>query len=194
MTRQLDIDRKAKNPLLPFDSAELDRMGIRVLPAEFARLLDCSKQAVSGWIKAGKITIDADGRLDPRKAVAQLLRNTDPAKLRTRVLQPLMRDIDIQRQRIAELEKSLAGPLEEAEFNAAANSELLALIDRIRDQLLEEWPALRKLPPDLAIAAFCDWLDQAFNYGQHTAGSIAEFLEVDDSGAPAGKKKGKGDT
>lgn len=84
MTKNIDFDAISKNIHLPFDSDEMVKMGLRVRPSEFARLIGCTKQAVSVWIRDGKILLGTDGRLDPRQAVAQLLKNSDPSRLRAR--------------------------------------------------------------------------------------------------------------
>jgi small-conductance mechanosensitive channel len=116
--------------MLPFDPAEMDRSGLRLTRAEFARFLGCSKQAVGEWVTAGKITLGVDGRLDPRQAVAQLLRNSDPARLRTKVLAPLVRDLGAHRRQIAELEARLAAAEERAEFVEAEAAEAAELRGR----------------------------------------------------------------
>lgn len=59
---------------------------LRVLPAELARILGVSKQAVAKAIRAGRIRVDADGKLDPAAATRDWLRNTHPASMRSRVL------------------------------------------------------------------------------------------------------------
>ncbi|HET8898937.1 MAG TPA: hypothetical protein VFN09_09235 [Rhodanobacteraceae bacterium] len=59
--------------------------GLRVRPAEYARMVAVSKQTVSRWIKDGKVTLGQDGMLDPRKASREVVRNTDPVKLRARL-------------------------------------------------------------------------------------------------------------
>lgn len=133
MTLKLAPDRA---PLLPFDPAEMDRFGVRVTRSQFAKLMEVSKQAVSEWTASGRITLGADGRLDPRQAVAQLLRNSDPARLRAKVLAPLVRDLGVHQRQIAELEARLAAAEERAEFvevEAAEAAELrgrAAYLDR----------------------------------------------------------------
>ena len=53
----------ARRSTLPFDMA--DMIAVRLLPAQFARMVGVSKQSVSKWIRAGKVTLGPDGRLDP---------------------------------------------------------------------------------------------------------------------------------
>lgn len=88
---------------LAFDPAEL--MKLRVLPAEFARMCDVSKQTVSQWIKQGKVTIGPDGRLDPTQAAKQVIARTDPGRLRARVFKQAAGDNSDLRKRVAELER-----------------------------------------------------------------------------------------
>jgi hypothetical protein len=59
---------------------------LRVRPAELARILGVSKQGVAKAIKAGRIRVDADGKLDPAVATRDWVRNTHPASMRSRVL------------------------------------------------------------------------------------------------------------
>jgi len=155
MPNTLDIDHKSL--LLPFDPAQVDRSGLRLRPSEFARLMDTSKQAVSQWIKSGKITLGVDGRLDPRAAVRQLLRNSDPARLRAKILEPLVRDLGAYHQRIDELEKSLVAAKEDAELHEGIGDELEARWLALRRHLAADWCDLRLLPAPVALAALSDW-------------------------------------
>ncbi len=107
---------------LPFDEADL--LAVRLLPAEFARAIGTTRQSVSRWIKDGKITLGADGRLNPTKAMRQLLRTGDPGRIRARLVKQAfadMADIRAQAARAADLELQLAAAAERlgmAEFAA----------------------------------------------------------------------------
>ena len=46
----------------------------------YARHRGVSPEAVSKAVRTGRITVDADGKIDPEKADQQWLENTDPAK------------------------------------------------------------------------------------------------------------------
>lgn len=155
MSAHTDID--PRTPLLPFDAKDLDRAGLRLLPAEFARLMDVSKQSVSKWISGGKILLGVDGRLDPRVAVRQLLRNSDPARLRSRILAPLMNDLATLRVRVRDLETALAVARSDAAFHAESNAELIAEWDALFHRLRDEWPCLRELPTLAALEALDAW-------------------------------------
>lgn len=99
-------DKEPRSAVLPFDPAEL--VAMRVLPAEYARMVEVSKQCVSRWIKEGKITLGPDGRVDPHKASREVMRNTDPARMRARVFKHAMASQDELRARVVELEAEQA--------------------------------------------------------------------------------------
>lgn len=90
-------------PLLP--PADLR---LRVLPAHLARMLGVSKTAVGKAIATGRITLEPDGRLDPRRATAEWIRNTEPRHLRARVLRGASITSDAMLRRIAELQSEIA--------------------------------------------------------------------------------------
>jgi DNA-binding transcriptional regulator YdaS (Cro superfamily) len=91
---------------------------MRVLPAEFARMVGVSKQSVSQWIKQGKVMLGPDGRLDPHKASREVLQRTDPARLRARVFKDAMSGTDQLRARVRDLEQQLAGERKASEERA----------------------------------------------------------------------------
>lgn len=162
MTNRPDPDAGTLNtPYLPFAPGELDRSGLRLTRAEFSRFLGVSKQAVGEWVTAGKITLGADGRLDPRQAVAQLLRNSDPARLRARVLAPLVRDVGNLQRRIAEIEAEVARWKEEAEFHEGASLEIGGQLWGLHDRLRVEREAMAALPGEQVVAALLGWLAAA---------------------------------
>ncbi|MBN8761459.1 MAG: hypothetical protein J0I94_13680 [Thiobacillus sp.] len=84
------------------DSTELLR--VRLLPAQFARALGVSKQSVSRWVRDGWVTPGADGRIDPEKAIAQLLRRCDPGRLRARWLRQAVGEVQALRDGLAAAE------------------------------------------------------------------------------------------
>lgn len=89
---------------LPFDPATLAQ-GVRVSQASFARMAGVSRQTVSQWVKKGKIrSIYPDGSLDPVRAAQDVIRNTDPAKLRAKVFKVATEDAQALRQRVTALE------------------------------------------------------------------------------------------
>lgn len=186
MTDIIDPDairqKQGNQPMLPFSGGDLDRSGIRLTRAEFARFLEVSKQAVTDWVKSGKVVLGADGRLDPRQAVSQLLRSTDPARLRSKVLAPLVKDVGKYQQRIADLESSQAAAKEAQEFAEDGVTELLALINSLQMRLRTEWEYLCALDSDTAMAAISAWLAEALMYG------VNPSLEIISSGFPGDER------
>lgn len=120
---------------MPFDPAQL--MGMRVRPADFARLCGVSKQAVSQWVKRGTIALLPDGTLDPVQASRQVLENSDPSRLRARIFKNALQDpadlrASIRRLegRLAELEKlRRADALRARDAEAARVSDLCRAIE-----------------------------------------------------------------
>ena len=101
--------KSATSSLLPFD--EKDLLAIRLLPAEFARAAGVSKQTVSRWIKQDKITLGADGRLDPNVAMRQVIKNSTPGRVRARFVKQAYSDMAGLREeasRASILEEQLA--------------------------------------------------------------------------------------
>jgi hypothetical protein len=94
------------HPTLPLSFEDVGNL--RVRPAELARMLGVSRQSVSQWIQTGKVTLGADGRVDPAKATRQVIDNSDPGRLRARVLRSAVEDVGTLRRRIANLEHQLA--------------------------------------------------------------------------------------
>lgn len=92
----------ARRSTLPFNLA--DMIAVRLLPAQFARVLGVSKQSVSKWIHAGKVTLGPDGRLDPVKAIQEVLKNTAPTRLRARIFRQAMEGADAMRVELRALQ------------------------------------------------------------------------------------------
>lgn len=154
MTNPLDLDcTTPQTGVLPFAPGALDRSGLRLTRAEFARFLGVSKQAVGEWVTAGKITLGADARLDPRQAVSQLLRNSDPARLRAKVLAPLVRDVGIMQKKVADLERALAEADENASFHEECAGELAEQLNAFDNHLREERDVLVTLPANKVLTA-----------------------------------------
>ncbi len=78
---------------LPFDPADLAQ-GIRVRPAQFARMCNVSRQTASQWVKRGLVQLFPDGTLDPAQAAKRVIQNTDPARLRARIFSDLTKTVD----------------------------------------------------------------------------------------------------
>lgn len=158
-----------KTGVLPFAPGALDRSGLRLTRAEFARFLGVSKQSVGGWVIAGKVSLGADGRLDPRQAVSQLLRNSDPARLRAKVLQPLVRDVGIMQKKVADLERTLAAADENASFHEESAGELVDQLNALDHHLRKERAVLVVLPAGKVIDGITTWLKRVCDDGVATA-------------------------
>lgn len=92
-------------PHLGLSFAEVGRQ--RVSQAQLARMLGVTRQAVSSWVRDGKLTIGVDGKVDPAAATKQVVANSDPSRLRARVLREAVEDGSFQRRRIVELEHQM---------------------------------------------------------------------------------------
>lgn len=104
--------------LLPFEPEDLAQ-GLRVSQADFARMCKVSRQTVSTWVKKGKIrSVFPDGTMDPRQAAREVIRNTDPARLRAKVFKVATEDSVQLRRRVADLERQLRASQEQAAYHA----------------------------------------------------------------------------
>jgi predicted transcriptional regulator len=145
---------------LPFDAAEM--MSVRLLPVEFARLLGVSKQSVSRWIKAGKVTLGVDGRLDPTKATRELLNKADLGRLRVRILKAAVadtKDMMAAFGRVSELESELAKVRATVEYLETFSQELDAGHMYFLKLLAENEKALRSTPGTNEFVALLTQLD-----------------------------------
>ncbi|MFZ4539137.1 hypothetical protein [Propionivibrio sp.] len=184
MTFQPDNDYITKNTVRnenpgfeSIESAESAmRSGIRVRASELAKLVGVSKQAVSQWCKDGRITLGADGRVDPREAISRLL-EVRPERLRAVFLKPLVTDIAANRVRISQLETALRLAAENGDFHESSSRELLALFYALPDRVGSDWPAICASGED-GLTALLAWLDAAFQFGVDRAGSVIDHLHV----------------
>lgn len=190
MTNLLNLDSTTqKTEFLPFAPGDLDCSGLRITRAEFSRFLGVSKQAVGEWVTAGKITLGADGRLDPRQAVSQLLRNTDPARLRAKVLEPLARDIGKLQKQVADLKKALAQSREDATFHEESSGELVEQFITLDRHLVDERAVLVSLPADKVIDGLTVWLKRISEEGISTAGMLTILDCVPGNGLDIGQQE-----
>lgn len=173
-TQFLQPEKRPESSSLPFlqDAPELLR--VRILPAEFARLMNVSKQTVSVWIRKGFITLYADGRLDVTSAIQQLLRNTDPGRLRARFLKAAIADVSELRQTAAAADErisALEAALADINWRYTVDGEAA---ERFADLVRNNESALRsttstaawrqmldQFEAAAAAAALADWPDQA---------------------------------
>jgi hypothetical protein len=165
MKNKLDLDTQPNNQPYLFGNDEIDKSNIRVRPAEFARLIDCSKQAVSIWVKDGKITLGTDGRLNPSVAIAQLLKNSNPSLLRAKALKPLIRIINEQAEKIKLLEEDMISLKEDCDFHEGASLDLIGMLNKVESQLVLELENLTEKPMKDFMNAFINWLNDLREYG-----------------------------
>ena len=69
-------ESSTKTPIPEKTPAQIEfrQVALKVSPAEFSRMIGVSKTSVSNWIKEGRIVIDQAGKIDPKKAVQDVLR------------------------------------------------------------------------------------------------------------------------
>lgn len=150
--------------------------GLRVTCAQLARLLDVTRPAVSAWKKAGRIVLGPDGRCDPRAAVASLLRSGDPARLRSRILEPVIREAADLRSQLAACTVELDAAREAASFHEGASQELLDIVADLLPQLRLAWRLLASAGEDAALAAIASWLDEAMRVGRSPSFALVDLL------------------
>lgn len=183
MANNLDFDRNNELAGIPETGSLLssnDQMlaGIRVTRAQFARMMGCSRQAVTEWVNAGRLTVGADGRFDPCKAVADLLRTGDPACLRAKVLQPLVAELAGYRARITDLEAAvgksmmesqalraeLAEEKEKSAWHERSADEIYEITDVLMEQLPAAWHALSAMPGNSGAKVIIGWLNRSLDH------------------------------
>ncbi|WP_305073463.1 hypothetical protein [Propionivibrio sp.] len=166
---------------LPFD--ERDLLGVRLLPSEFSRACGVSRQCVSQWIKIGKVTLGADGRLDPTRAFRQLLRSGDPGRIRARLVRQAfadMADLRAEAGRAALLEQQLADAQQRIDFLEGFSKELgqaSEIAPEVLADAIGEIHAAADLNDRAAlVACFADLLDRAL---LRAASELAGLDDID---------------
>ena len=172
MTNQTDSDylpaNHGKNFSLPGVSSGADLAGIRVTRAEFSRMMGVTRQACTDWVKAGRIVVGADGRFDPRQAIASLLRTGDPARIRSAILAPLVKDIagrdrEIERlrQENETLRAAVAAAEENADFEEQSSFEILGIIDQLTKMFSNQLDDLEAIGVTETLNMIIRWIDAA---------------------------------
>ena len=141
--------KNEKNDFFPVPAME-----IRIRPAAFARMVNVSRQTVSQWIKRGVITLGPDGRLEPKEAASQVIRNTDPARLRAKVLKPLVDDVGALRRQLSERDEQVA-------YLDSFSNNLICCHERLLELIGQNWDTLRELESDAIVSALQELDDRA---------------------------------
>lgn len=142
---------------LQFPDAEL--MVVRLLPAEFSRIVGVSKQTVSRWLRNGIVTLGADGRLDPTRAMRQLIRHGDPGRIRARLVKQAvadMADLRAQAGRAAQLEQQMFDATARLLHLEAYAAESLVANEIAIDLLVEHLGEIRTAPDEAALRELLD--------------------------------------
>jgi len=134
-SRSKHVSDNCETGSLPFLADVPELLRVRVLPAEFARLVGVSKQSVSRWLKAGKLTPTFDGKIDVHRGVQQILRNTDPGQLRARVLRQAVADVQELRDAVAAVEEREAAIRAKAEAREAELRGRIQVLEQFADRL-----------------------------------------------------------
>lgn len=137
-------------------------LNIRVRPAQFARMIGVSKQCVSQWIKQGKVTIGPDGRLNPNKAADEVMRHSDPGRLRAKLLRPLVDDSATLRRQIHERDRQIQTLHARIDYLDGFCREIEDAEQFLIARLVpRRWDTLRALAADQISDALSDLLDEA---------------------------------
>lgn len=162
-----------KPSTLPFDQETLAQ-GIRVRPAQFARMCDVSKQAVSQWIAQGKITLFPDGTLDPARAAREVMNNSDPTRLRAKLFRAAASDVDALRKEIGVLNLRLEETEARSQYLKRFSDEADMAAEIYRAMLMARLADIRQMDVS-AFAGLLDSLyDDAIIAGAGEIGSIDE--------------------
>lgn len=162
-------------PLLPF--AETELLAVRLRPAEFARCIGVTKQSVSRWIADSKVTLGADGRINPTAAMRQLLRTGDPGRIRARLVRQAfadMGDLRAQAARADDAERKAAALAEQIEVERFASDQDYEILDRWLEDFKQR---IADTPPE--IRAEID-VDAWRLYVCETLGRVMESNSVDE--------------
>ena len=195
MTIRVAIDTengiRRQSRLFDFEStSDYVGTGIRVRPSELARLFGVTKQAVSSWIKEGKIQLGVDGRIDPRKAIQQLLAHGDPSRLRVSFLRPFVDEINATRQEITRLAALCDELTDSTRFYEESSRSLAEIIDALELQLPRHWEALAGVSDTSGLHAIMNWLEVAQKYGAVEAGEVINPENDDFGSLPIDSNKG----
>lgn len=100
--------RVSTSPLPLFEPGDIAQE-LRVRQSDFARLCGVSRQTVSMWVRKGKIrSVFPDGTFNPRQAAREVIKSTDPARLRAKIFRIASEDAAALRRRVSDLGREVA--------------------------------------------------------------------------------------
>lgn len=171
MTQERKIEAQPARAASPSTSGDLglELLGLRVNGAQLGTMLGVSRQAVSRAAQRGTISrAAADGRFDAKRAVREWMENSDPCRVRARILKPGAEMVGELRERM---------------------QALTAEVDRLRTELeIEtEWSNARERAAtvraeDAAARSLARYMDALANRfaeasSAHAVGSLARWLD-----------------
>jgi hypothetical protein len=162
-----NMSHEAQSSLLPPPDLQL-----RIRPADLARMIGVSKQTISVWIRNGKVTVGPDGRLNPVEACRQVMRNSDPSRLRSKMLRGLCDDEGDLRRQISERDALITKLNARVEYLTGCWDELDCAFEQFLTEIPAQWESLCILDPDLIVPA----LRELFNTSIITCGEAAGTL------------------
>lgn len=168
------------HPTLPLSFEDVGNL--RVRPAELARMLGVSRQSVSQWIQTGKVTLGADGRVDPAKATREVIDNSDPARLRARVLRSAVDDVGTLRRHIADLEHQLAAANARIEWADGYIDEEARALDILKQLLMARASEFLDIGDDQSLQVF---IEQLMNDASLMAGGYNPAAPIEGAAIPA---------
>ncbi len=108
--------------------------------------------------------------------MASLLRSGDPARLRSRILEPVIREAADLRSQLADCTAERDDAREAASFHDGAAQELLEVLGALPAQLRLAWRLLASAGEDAALAAIESWLDEAIRAGGSPSFALGDLL------------------
>ena len=136
-------------------------LGLRVSRAEFARIMGVSRETVSKWVKSGKFKVGSDGRFCPRYAAKEILKNTNPNKLRTRTLRDAAEEAEQMREEIRTLKASVEDQTRRLGILEIDAVETEIQLDILPKLIIDDWKILTSLSTAQRLEAIRELIDTA---------------------------------
>jgi predicted transcriptional regulator len=159
MTTDESKEKNYRPSTLPFDAADV--MDLRVRPADLARMLDVSKQAVSQWIKKGTVSTYPDGTLNPKTAIKEYLTNTEGSRLRANFMKTVSSEVDDIKTTNAGLAARLRETHQALQDALVLLAEHVVWLNRFLEILEEQAADLAGSDREALLVAFQEAFDEA---------------------------------